>query len=439
MKKKNGFTLIELLAVIVILAIIALIATPIVLSLISKARKGAAEDTGYGIRKEAQLLYQTTLMSETKFTKIEVDFSKTMTKEGKTYPETKIFTTTNSEGIEANNPFEIDGTIPTNGKVTIMNSGDITYENIVISGYECNVPQVGKVTCGGSDSSDSNNSSNTPAAAPQSSVTITDKSVTNVDVGSTLTLTATKTNTEDEITWTSSDTSVATVSATGVVTGVAAGTTTITASLSNSSNIKDEINIRVLSEFTKNYTQLEYIESSGTQYIDTGIYPKSSTKVEVDFAYNNNDSIERNGWASSGYQEAFSWGLIQKFMIVLSNDSSENILDIVGDTNRHTFELQSGSQKFDGEEVGTDTIGNTATSNQTMYLFALHAEWSNSPINYCFEKIYSVKIYDGDTLVRDFVPARNSSDVVGLYDIVNNVFYTNNGSGSFTAGPAIEL
>src|SRR5574344_187871 len=43
--KKKGFTLIELLAVIVILAIIALIATPIVMNLINKARKGTVEAT----------------------------------------------------------------------------------------------------------------------------------------------------------------------------------------------------------------------------------------------------------------------------------------------------------------------------------------------------------------------------------------------------------
>lgn len=50
----KGFTLIELLAVIVILAIIALIATPIVLNLIEKAKKGAAESSAYAYIKAVE-------------------------------------------------------------------------------------------------------------------------------------------------------------------------------------------------------------------------------------------------------------------------------------------------------------------------------------------------------------------------------------------------
>ena len=43
--RKNGFTLIELLAVIIILAVIALIATPIVLNVVDSAKKSAAESS----------------------------------------------------------------------------------------------------------------------------------------------------------------------------------------------------------------------------------------------------------------------------------------------------------------------------------------------------------------------------------------------------------
>ena len=52
--KNKGFTLIELLAVIVILAVIALIATPVVMDSLSTARKGSALDAGYGFVKAVE-------------------------------------------------------------------------------------------------------------------------------------------------------------------------------------------------------------------------------------------------------------------------------------------------------------------------------------------------------------------------------------------------
>lgn len=54
MKLKKGFTLIELLAVIVILAVIALIATPLIMGTITKAKRNAFRDTAYGILKAGQ-------------------------------------------------------------------------------------------------------------------------------------------------------------------------------------------------------------------------------------------------------------------------------------------------------------------------------------------------------------------------------------------------
>ena len=64
-KTKNAFTLIELLAVIVILAIIALIATPIVLGIVERARKSALENTAYGLMESAKLQYTEGLLDGT--------------------------------------------------------------------------------------------------------------------------------------------------------------------------------------------------------------------------------------------------------------------------------------------------------------------------------------------------------------------------------------
>ncbi len=64
-QNKKGFTLIELLAVIVILAIIALIATPIILNMINDAKKSAAKDSAYGYMKSVDNYIALAAMSTT--------------------------------------------------------------------------------------------------------------------------------------------------------------------------------------------------------------------------------------------------------------------------------------------------------------------------------------------------------------------------------------
>ena len=54
--KRKGFTLIELLGVIVVLAVIAIITTPVILGVIEKSKKGALQNSGYGLI-EAGILY----------------------------------------------------------------------------------------------------------------------------------------------------------------------------------------------------------------------------------------------------------------------------------------------------------------------------------------------------------------------------------------------
>ena len=63
MKKKNGFTLIELLAVIIVLAIIALIAMPIIFNVIENAKLKALENSTYGVIDAVRTNYMENLMN----------------------------------------------------------------------------------------------------------------------------------------------------------------------------------------------------------------------------------------------------------------------------------------------------------------------------------------------------------------------------------------
>ena len=181
------------------------------------------------------------------------------------------------------------------------------------------------------------------------------------------------------------------------------------------------------------YQDLEYLESSGTQYINTGIVPKNTTIVEVKETAINTETNNTNGWGSSGNQEAFLWRIVGNSITICSVSSnwSEISMGQSALNTTHILYLKSGLQTMDGVTYGTSTIGSTATSGQTLYLYALHTEWG-SGIQYAKTRIHYCKIWDGDTLVRDFIPVKRLSDgVIGLYDKVNNTLYTNNGSGIF--------
>ena len=117
-KNEKGFTLIELLAVIVILAIIALIATPIVISSIETAREGAARDSAYGALKAVSEGYLESQINDYDGTNGEYSFESNAT---------NSFTVT------------ISGTKPSGGVVTIEN-GNVTIKDnnpLIINGYSC--------------------------------------------------------------------------------------------------------------------------------------------------------------------------------------------------------------------------------------------------------------------------------------------------------------
>jgi len=139
---QKGFTLIELLAVIVILAIIALIATPIILNIVQKARKSAAEDSVYGIMKALELAHvESMLDAEMKNLPMTVTFPSGST----TYKvgnDEKTFTLVYS------------GTAPTAGTITLNNKDEndkdafvYSANGLTVNGFNCTIESNKKVTC----------------------------------------------------------------------------------------------------------------------------------------------------------------------------------------------------------------------------------------------------------------------------------------------------
>ena len=103
--KKKGFTLIELLAVIVILAIIALIAVPVIMNIISSARKSAFEDTAYGLISAGEMYYASALLNDGMSGDTE-------------------FTIENGE-FAGTNKLDVKGSLPESGKITVTKDGKV--------------------------------------------------------------------------------------------------------------------------------------------------------------------------------------------------------------------------------------------------------------------------------------------------------------------------
>ncbi len=183
------------------------------------------------------------------------------------------------------------------------------------------------------------------------------------------------------------------------------------------------------------YTQLEYLQSTGTQYINTGFTPNQDTRVvcrakcpvstTTNFLFGARVSNAASQYAFLGAAAgtfrsdyATVWG---------SFPSSLNTSDtILIDKNKNVTTINGGN-----------AVTATATTFSAGSPLALFGVNTAGTITYGKVTIHRAKIYDNGKLVRDMVPARNSSGTLGMYDLVSGTFYTNAGTGTFTAGADI--
>ncbi len=195
------------------------------------------------------------------------------------------------------------------------------------------------------------------------------------------------------------------------------------------------------------YTELEYLESTGEQYINTGI------RVNID-NHNMRLLVKRttfsvgNGWkwmldgAANLALDAVYVGINKqnRYFYGIGNDSDtstvaiydvpliydlnipENYYHVINDNGTYLVNIQS----LDANHTYYTDEG------LPLYLFG----YSGEHVLY-WGRIYYAKIWDNSTLVRNFIPAkRNSDGTLGMYDTVTNTFFTNAGTGGdFIAGP----
>lgn len=184
------------------------------------------------------------------------------------------------------------------------------------------------------------------------------------------------------------------------------------------------------------YIELQYIQSSGTQYIDTGYKPNNNTRVQCRF------ELLESGRAYGVFGSRIAYQKTAFDLFAYGQNSHKDFQDDYGSNTNAPMASTLGIYEIDKNKNVTNINGNIYTfpsstfqSNYNMYILGINTAGStNNQLGSL--KIYSCQIYDNDILIRDFVPCKTIEGTVGLYDIVNQVFYTNSGTGSFIAGPS---
>lgn len=192
------------------------------------------------------------------------------------------------------------------------------------------------------------------------------------------------------------------------------------------------------------YTKLEYIQGTGVQYLDTGITPKATQRIEIEVqldavtAYERLFGVTDNGAVTRGNvlgQFGSDNFFVVKFAEYFNYDEVPVKITMLLNTKyKLSVNYSTKEVKLNDVSLGHVTETPTETTNHILLFSAFNSDVAPSKM-----KLYSFKIYEGDELVLDLIPVkRNSDNVVCAYDTVSEEYFTNEGTGVFTAGAEVE-
>ncbi|NLT10684.1 MAG: hypothetical protein GXY08_14485 [Ruminococcus sp.] len=185
----------------------------------------------------------------------------------------------------------------------------------------------------------------------------------------------------------------------------------------------------------KEYSRVEYLRSTGTQYINTGLrFDTSDYSYEVDCVLDNENNNQMFGMKYAYDHAVTVWG--GKYDIC---DSSSSIVETtISAGERCVFTIDKPSKTItavSGSTVFSHTFTGDFSPGSSVYpviLFAYWTSWSDTLSGYGKGKIYSFRFFKAGALAIDLVPCIRVTDgKPGMYDFVSGNFFTNSGTGEF--------
>lgn len=186
------------------------------------------------------------------------------------------------------------------------------------------------------------------------------------------------------------------------------------------------------------YQEVEYIESTNRQYIDSGVIGRPNIEVKAKAIFTDSANLSNLGLVGSRQAS----GGTRFYIISIYNNRWH--LGLSGDWISNTLPKKNilydiHSSFIEGEYIlyvdNNIILSGNANVETTypLYIFGVNNYGNVSRL--ASAKLYSLEIIQDNTLVRNFIPCYRKADgEIGLYDIVNNRFYTNSGTGTFIKG-----
>jgi hypothetical protein len=175
----------------------------------------------------------------------------------------------------------------------------------------------------------------------------------------------------------------------------------------------------------ENYTELEYLESTGTQYIDTGYIPTINTdiKTRASSQYNAGSiPVALFGYLSG--RNPYNRYAIQyhKNIIYCSKGNTEASNDTIDYTKMCEIETQGSNYIYDKKTISVAPLDFSVSNNLSIILFARQTVNVNRNSS---AKIKYFQIYENNILVRDMIPVLDKNGIACMYDKINKKFYYN--------------
>ena len=184
-----------------------------------------------------------------------------------------------------------------------------------------------------------------------------------------------------------------------------------------------------------NYTELEYIESSGTQYIDTNIPMSNVSKLVYDLKMTDITTLQNlTGRWSEDLDTIYCFWSANALSFGLRWRSEYQLISADG-TQKHNISISTTEIQFDNSIISSYTEAIPGDSDTLQFFCGRKNKGTSGFQNYASIRLYSFKIYnENNILVRDYIPVKDPNGTVCLFDKVSQAYFYNQGAGDFIAG-----